>query len=1085
MANVFDKFDAPKTSTNVFDQFSPSEKKSNVFDTFDQKYRFDTLHTDPTFVKTAAEFYKGIGKLDEKEAQDPKKITQAFIDDQVWTTSNTASAAKRLDYLYGGIQDEASPEQKKRLAYLRGVWEKLPSMWEEGGRKPTEAVLSYAAPSLLDPVNLLGGVAGRAAGTAATRFAVPVVVDTAVGGAMEGAQQASDIEVGARKDYDLGQIGTAAGISAVGTAGSQAILGKLFSKGKTAEQQAADKLAEETIVEVPVPEFRMPEIQEHIARAEPTPDGTVPKYAGSINLNNINTVDEAKNLILETQQVLTKEIDEARRGVRPMSKTLATAIDILEKNPQAFVSDKLLKRKKGEALNADEILASRLVLMRSSENLMSLASKAANGTDVDKLAFAKALSAHNKIQTSVAGAATEAGRALNIFNMKIDKSMSAKALEELLQSSDGLNISKLAKQVAAIGDPDVANKYLQDAAKPGMQDKLQELWYNSLLSGISTQFVNFSSPLVSRALINTETALASGLGSLRQGIAKTLGKETSQDRVFMGEIGANMKASVRSTLEATKLAAKTFQTGEPSSPYRTTMDIAPTKSISGLKGKIIRTPSNIMAASDEFWKTVIGRGAMTQAAYRRAKELNLPNDQIDVFVSDVLNYNNKAASMPDNQYKLDVEDAYKFAQDFATKDAEYSTYTQAGGPIVSLLTRIRNQTGLAGSVVLPFIRTPANIFMFTFERTPAAFLMNRYKDAIKRGGADADMARARVMLGTSLMGLSYTLAQQGIISGSGPKDPGERAVWLTENVPYSIRLSDNKPVSYLRATEPVSTLMGLSASFAEASKDMDDASASGIASYLMSAFADTVQNKTFLGGVSNLIDAINRPEQEGEKYLAGVIGSLAVPTIVANWADANDPMLRDAKDIFEVIQKRTGLGRENLAKRVDIRGDFITLEKPAGTGLEMVDRMASPFYTRTDKDDPVLDEMIRLKYPVAMPKRAKLGVQLDDKQFELYSQFRNKIGYTLTSRLIQTPGWEKLLDSDRQTVMRSAYEIGHKSAMEKLIFFHPELTKNIAYEMLSKKIRETEASPESSMSELLKKYFSIDTKEELNAKENE
>lgn len=80
--------------------------------------------------------------------------------------------------------------------------------------------------------------------------------------------------------------------------------------------------------------------------------------------------------------------------------------------------DELTSRGIGEAFNAEQLVASRQLLVSSAENVLKIAKKAETGDEVQLALLQRALQQHKGIQLQVSGATAEAGRALSSLRIK-------------------------------------------------------------------------------------------------------------------------------------------------------------------------------------------------------------------------------------------------------------------------------------------------------------------------------------------------------------------------------------------------------------------------------------------------------------------------------------------------------------------------------------------------------------------------------------------------------------------------------------------------------------------------------------------
>jgi hypothetical protein len=273
----------------------------------------------------------------------------------------------------------------------------------------------------------------------------------------------------------------------------------------------------------------------------------LPKVGGNVANINIGKLETRGDIRRALQATETRfgGFDAARRGKITQAETEALAAEL------KMTPDDLLRRRKGQALNAEQALAARQILAKSADELVTLAGKVKGGSDEDVTRFQRALLRHAAIQEQVTGATAEAGRALSQFKMAArSKAVRGRVLETAIEGGGGRG--KLEDAAEAILDlqrrgepPAEVNETARLLVKPKFSDKLVELWYNSLLSGPQTHVVNVLSNAMTAGLQLPEQATAAALGLARRGVGKARGKADEFDRVLMSELGRKMSSSRR------------------------------------------------------------------------------------------------------------------------------------------------------------------------------------------------------------------------------------------------------------------------------------------------------------------------------------------------------------------------------------------------------------------------------------------------------------------------------------------------------------------------------------------------------------
>lgn len=202
----------------------PSAQSSSPFDT-DYLDDIDgkTALQDPRVLNDLRKYYYELGH-DTTQMSD-EDLVDEFYSDKTWGLLNTISAGKRA---YETMT--ASPEQQERMRRLDGLYEKLPSFWQEGGRGAMSAIADGALAVIADPINLIPGGKALQAGAHAARIGGKSIglgragwegaktgakYEAGIGAAqntlMGVADQTRDINLGYRDEYSqLGLLGDAA-----------------------------------------------------------------------------------------------------------------------------------------------------------------------------------------------------------------------------------------------------------------------------------------------------------------------------------------------------------------------------------------------------------------------------------------------------------------------------------------------------------------------------------------------------------------------------------------------------------------------------------------------------------------------------------------------------------------------------------------------------------------------------------------------------------------------------------------------------------------------------------------------------------
>ena len=783
--------------------------------------------------------------------------------------------------------------------------------------------------------------------------------------------------------------------------------------------------------------------------------------AANINFNYINTPDDMKQAMDAVAQQFPKEIDEARRGVQTWGETreLADALGLS--------ADDLLKRRQGQAFNAETAYAARTMLVNSAGVLVDLAKRAADPTAdaLTQLEFRKQLNLHYALQAQVSGMTTEAGRALNQFKMVVQESkldmQYMRDLMSALPDSAGLSTAELATYISKIDNPGGVSKLIHKLRNVTTFDMFMEYWVNALLSGPQTHMVNTLSNTLSALWVLGEKGLATGIGAIAG--RNNYGVGAFAHNVYglvegfkdgLMAFGRAVKTGEASDL-GTKLGAPSFEPAITARNIRALFDDTKLQGMTqtalqqggplaravDLMGTVIRTPGTLLQAEDEIFKSVGYRMHLRGEAYRRASEEGLTG---------------KARSARMQQIMSDPEMYAPDVSQGAINAARYQTFTsELGASGKHAMAILRDNPALR--LVVPFVRTPTNIFKFALERTPGlGMLTQRFKEDFAAGGARRDLALAKQALGGMAMATSATMAAEGLITGGGPVNPEEKASLMRQGwQPYSIKVGD-KYYAYNRI-EPVGMLFGVAADFAEIAglageelqPEIDD-----LAAAIMLSMAKNATSKTWLMGVSDALDATKDPKRYGGNYVEKMVGTL-VPTASAQLERTISPEMEEVNSMIEALKARIpGLSKDLKPKR-DLWGEQITrsiVPSEDRTWLRMAFEALNPVYISQSKDSPIDQEMLRLRMHVQRPDDAQsiqgIPVKLTPDEQDRFEVLINKTPLNSTGQTLKVslshmvksdPDYARSNDELKEARIRAKIAEARGLARQRLYDETPEL----------------------------------------------
>lgn len=793
---------------------------------------------------------------------------------------------------------------------------------------------------------------------------------------------------------------------------------------KTVEEEqefiSFQEAAAEKSVEIEVPEFKAGR------------KGAKKEAAKNINLSRIETTDDIKELIDAVGEADAVNINAARRE-EIANVDLPRLADDLN-----MTVDELMARRQGEAFNAEQILASRKILVASGENLVRLGKEARGGDEQALAIFKRAMSQHQAIQQQVAGMTAEAGRALQSFNVIAASSREQERLiKEALEAAGGADqVKATADMISQLDDVSKLNKFVDEAGKATNFDMFYTVWINALLSSPPTHIVNIVSNAATAILSVGERKVASLLG----------------ESIPPGESTAQLKGMVEGAKDGVRLAWHTFKTNEPFD-VMDKLEVIERKPISAKNlelsgnagryadfvGNLVTSPGRLLSTADTFFKSVGYRMELHAQAYRTAFGEGLEGKALQERVAGIIH------SPPEN-IKLAAVDASRY-QTFtnALDDTKIGTVGELGKFGESL--RRGKKIGPYARVIIPFVRTPTNIASYALERTPLAFASRSVREDIAAGGARRDLALGKIAVGSTIMAISSDMAMQGQITGAGPVNPQMKSTLRMSGwQPYSIKVGDTY-YAYNRL-DPIGALLGIAADTTEIIGQVDEATADELAVAVMLSVVQNMASKTYMSGLFEAINAISEssvdPEADNYKlarYFQRLGGSL-VPSGVAAIERQVDPTVRAANGYLDTIKARIPGYSDDLPPRRNIFGEPIVLQ--GGIGLDIM----SPVYTSKVVKDSVIDEIVMQEVPLSMPKRVINDNELSPQQYDRLilltsgQDLRVVRGVDLKSRFSQvfsTSSYNRLSADQKQERIKEVLRDYKDAARTQLMQEYPEL----------------------------------------------
>ncbi len=553
---------------------------------------------------------------------------------------------------------------------------------------------------------------------------------------------------------------------------------------------------------------------------------------GDFNFDYIDTSDDVLAVITAIGENFKGETATITRGKISNTETARAAAGLVA--DEIGLTRSLLTRRIGEGgMTAEMFVASRELLVRSATKLEELATriKTGQGTDADRLRFRRQLAIHSGIQLQLKGAQTEAARALQSFQIRVDGELDATRFGE--------EATRLLAESGAAGATDaLASALLKSAKENGLQgvnqvanvgkyaktkQMVHEAYLAGLLSSPATQMKNVIGT-TSFMLFQLPTEVMAGMyGSVIRAARKPFGEAympISEDQIYMEDALLRLKGWSDAWGDAMKAASIAWRTEMPSGASK--LDIENYAATSGADssffgrsldelGKRMRIPFRLLLSADEFTKTISQRGEFYTSINKRYQH-SLRKGMSEQEALD------EAGMM-----LLDpgsVADDLNYKAKFDTLQSDLGTFGEVAGKL---------QRTLLGRFVMPFVTAPTNALLRTMEYVPG-MPSKSITDLLGKNGPRAQqLAAGRYTVGSGVMFQTAQYAQDGRITGGMPSDQKSRDALPPGWQPYSFVLkgegfpedmplydpfgAPNGPLMYVsfQGFEPVGGLLAITA----------------------------------------------------------------------------------------------------------------------------------------------------------------------------------------------------------------------------------------------------------------------------------
>lgn len=834
------------------------------------------------------------------------------------------------------------------------------------------------------------------------------------------------------------------------------------------------------------------------------------------NLNVQNIDDAVKAFEDNIATVFADIIDDAKRG----KVTLESVIKQAEAIGMDEMVAKLLALKPGDMLSHSEMVKSNLMMISAATVTKQAvdAARLPGATPTQKMEAARAIVFQGAIMAKTVGNNAEYARGLAFLNgirtmASDDQAAMAAGMAEIVSgmAKSGFRVESIDDGLRAYATLNAP--YQQQAFARGLagsfdkvmtrgSDALVEIYMNALLASPATHLRNILGNTAFTVTQIPERALAGMIGQTRAALGWG-----AQDRAYAGEALAMLHGMTTGLVDAFRAFGTALKTGEPSdlaSKIDTrrmraitseVMEVDPTSMLGAFVdfyGNAVRLPGRFLVAEDEAFKSIARNMSLHADKYRYIQDLRAAGKSDAEIEAAAFEFISKPNAVTDAR-------AMQFARQVTLQDDLTGVAKDLQGAMGHPITKI----------FVPFYKTPTNIVKNVIDRTPlpaipgvshvleAAGLSN-YRAAIAAGGAQADLARAKLVMGSSMLGALAWVASGGegddvIVTGAGPSNPEARQAWQRMgNQPYSIGIKQDDG-NYLFATysgmEPLSATLAIAADYAHYAKNETNGEAlDALAIAGTLSIADYMTNLPMLQGVADLFRMVGgamRSDLNTQEKITAVVAGLGkqvagaaittaqnalLPNIGSTVAEAgverytdptarsrmpdtntmtgfgSDAAYRAFNEALQAAKARNPLFSSDMPPELNLWGQ--TRQESGGNLYEIF----SPIRIKEGKYNSVDAELVRLNLGIQMPDKAIKGVNLTAEQYNRMIKLMNEpdatTGLTMLDELrttIASKDYRGLGNGEKIDVLRTVVASYKRGAQEQLLAEDPKLARMIEY----------------------------------------
>lgn len=484
-------------------------------------------------------------------------------------------------------------------------------------------------------------------------------------------------------------------------------------------------------------------------------------------------------------------------------------------------------------------------------------------------------------------------------------------------------------------------------------DMAKEYWMASILSGLRTQIANLTG---NTASFGVEYAIQRPIEAfLNAGLTKIgLGDPNAPQ---LGELSRVYKAFGPSMVMAGKNFVNSLLAGQQlfkadmlrdpmlfNSAVRDQEGSGP--AIPGTLGKVVRIPFALLSAADDMFRTLIGQAEVHGQAYRLAKQQGLEGEKLEAFIKDEI-----ATTGSESWHRTMAKaDDLLFQKDLRSVE-QGGNWVEQGALALAELTR----KFPALSFVVPFIKTPYNIFHTGLRKTPLGtatmawkFMREGWYKYAKDGAPNpVPYARGEQIRDFSEQALAWTAAALVYAASEGDDDDEKKRFLITgSKTPETANRGERDRANRMHGgsmtiriggqefgygrIEPAATTLTAMVDMVRSIKAMRDGKPKDQAMLgLLNFFKSQAGDKTYLRGLSDFLNVFSGGTPSTDQIKGAAVKAGAdfvagwVPNLIRQPLLSLDDYSRDTgQDMTFAERLRNNVlpAGDDRAKKIDIAG---------------------------------------------------------------------------------------------------------------------------------------------------------------------